>query len=141
MKKVLFLVVLVIAVTPACKKKSIKTSDQYTESDLVGYWEAFEIQNLKTGETAVSDTGFGKFLFGIYMDAFQLRSNKEMGIYYQSSGNPDPNRVDGNWDLQNDTLVIAFNVHSKILSLENQELTLEDKTLGNNLIYKLRRSP
>ena len=65
------------------------------DQDLIGYWESFESTNAFAG----NEVQF--MLDNHYCSAFELRSNKELAIYYRSGDRPSQDRIDGHWSLEN----------------------------------------
>jgi len=112
---------------------------------LYGAWEPKRIVNLETGVATdfppgVGHTGF--ILQYYYADAFELRPDSKMALYYVVSGRPCKDRVDGEWYLENDTLVFPRNQNRlRLVALSDTEMVVLDTVnfAPSQATYRKRR--
>ena len=102
--------------------------------DICGVWEPKQIIDLEHGDTLQYVKGEGRinFIFKyVYANAFELRPDSTLALYYVESGRHCKTRVDARWYLAKDTLYVLSNaldnLRLPVVSLNKTELTLLDE--------------
>lgn len=116
-----------------------------TLDDIYGAWEPAKIINLEKGDTLNYAEGQGHtgFIFGAYYaDAFELRPDSNMCIYYVRGGRHCKERVDGTWYAAKDTIFIsiASDIKLPVIALTKTELVVEDVVNFNRSKAVYRRN-
>ncbi|MFK7925361.1 MAG: hypothetical protein AB8H47_25625 [Bacteroidia bacterium] len=102
-------------------------------ADIYGVWEPQQIINLEDGDTVYYDYGEGHLGFILeshYSDAFELRPDSSMALYYVESGRSCASRKDGSWYMVSDTIYISRYIGDDtrlhILSIDETQLEMKD---------------
>lgn len=100
---------------------------------IYGVWEPKLILTVANGDSMSFEPGKGHTGFILtdhYADAFELRPDSSLALYYVEYGRVCASREDGKWFLRNDSLIISRypsdEVILPILSLTADALTVED---------------
>lgn len=114
-------------------------------ASIYGVWEPKLIIDLAIGDSTYFATGKGHtgFILGDhYADAFELRPDSSLSLYYVEYGRHCADRKDGIWLIRNDSLIISRNPSDStklpIVSLAQDELEVEDTVnfIHSRTIYR-----
>lgn len=115
---------------------------------IYGVWEPQQIINLEDSDTAYYEYGAGHLGFMLkdhYADAFELRPDSSMSLYYVAFGRFCASRIDGSWYMAEDTLYISRfegdDTRLRILSSDETHLEMEDviNFKASQVIYRKGR--